>query len=72
MYAAPASASPAIQIGDPRRVIVMDLARGEEPPQPRQFVNPQILWASDEIAVAEEGLPLGARNLRRGGAAGAR
>jgi peptide deformylase len=55
MYAAPGIGLAAIQIGVPQRVIVMDLARSEEPPQPRHFVNPEILWRSEEIAVAEEG-----------------
>ncbi len=55
MYAAPGIGLAAIQIGVPQRVIVMDLARAEEPPQPRYIVNPEILWASEEIAVAEEG-----------------
>ena len=55
MYAAPGIGLAAIQIGVPQRVIVMDLARSEEPPQPRYFINPEILWASEEIAVAEEG-----------------
>jgi peptide deformylase len=55
MYAAPGIGLAAIQIGVAKRVIVMDLARNEEPPQPRHFVNPEILWRSEEIAVAEEG-----------------
>jgi peptide deformylase len=33
----------------------MDLARGDEAPQPRYFVNPEILWRSEEIAASEEG-----------------
>jgi peptide deformylase len=55
MYAAPGIGLAAIQVGVPKRVIVMDLARGEDGPQPRCFVNPEILWRSEEIAVAEEG-----------------
>jgi peptide deformylase len=55
MYAAPGIGLAAIQVGVPKRVIVMDISRGEEPKQPRYFVNPEILWASDEIAVYEEG-----------------
>jgi peptide deformylase len=55
MYAAPGIGLAAIQIGVPERIIVMDLARGEEPPQPRYFVNPEILWRSEELALAEEG-----------------
>ncbi|MFN3512096.1 MAG: peptide deformylase [Phenylobacterium sp.] len=55
MYAAPGIGLAAIQIGVPKRVIVMDLARPDEEPQPRYFVNPEILWASDETAPYEEG-----------------
>jgi peptide deformylase len=36
-------------------MIVMDIARQEEPAAPRFFVNPEILWASDETAPYEEG-----------------
>ena len=55
MYAAPGIGLAAVQIGVPKRVIVMDLARPEEPPQPRHFINPEILWASEETAPYEEG-----------------
>ena len=55
MYAAPGIGLAAIQVGVPKQVIVMDLARQDEPPQPRYFVNPEILWASDETAPYEEG-----------------
>ena len=55
MYAAPGVGLAAIQVGVAKRVIVMDLAKGEDPPAPRHFVNPEILWASDEIQPYEEG-----------------
>ena len=55
MYAAPGIGLAAIQIGVPKQVIVMDLAREGEEPQPRYFVNPEILWTSDELATYEEG-----------------
>jgi peptide deformylase len=55
MYDAPGIGLAAIQVGVPKRVIVMDLARAEEPKAPRYFVNPEILWASDEMFVYEEG-----------------
>jgi peptide deformylase len=55
MYDAPGIGLAAIQIGVPKRVIVMDLAREGEDPQPRYFVNPEILWASEETAPYEEG-----------------
>ena len=55
MYAAPGIGLAAIQIGVPKRVIVMDLAREGEEPQPRHFVNPEILWTSEDTAPYEEG-----------------
>ena len=55
MYAAPGIGLAAIQIGVAKRVIVMDLAREGEEKQPRYFVNPEILWASEETAPYEEG-----------------
>lgn len=55
MYAAPGIGLAAIQIGVPKQVIVMDLAREGEEPQPRYFVNPEILWTSDELSTYEEG-----------------
>jgi peptide deformylase len=55
MYAAPGIGLAAIQVGEPVRVIVMDLAREGEEPTPRYFVNPEILWSSDDTAPYEEG-----------------
>jgi len=55
MYAAPGIGLAAIQVGVPKRVIVMDLAKQDEPKAPRYFVNPEILWASEETAPYEEG-----------------
>jgi peptide deformylase len=56
MYAAPGIGLAAIQVGVPKRVIVMDISRGEdEPKAPRYFVNPEILWASEETFAYEEG-----------------
>ncbi len=55
MYAAPGIGLAAVQIGVPKRVIVMDLAGKDEPPAPQVFVNPEITWASEELASYEEG-----------------
>jgi peptide deformylase len=55
MYAAPGIGLAAIQVGVAKRVIVMDLAREGEDKQPRHFVNPEILWASEDTAPYEEG-----------------
>src|SRR4030095_1213880 len=45
----------AIQVGMPLRVIVMDLAKEDEKPEPRYFVNPEILETVEETQVYEEG-----------------
>jgi len=56
MYEAPGIGLAAIQVGVPKRVIVMDISRGEDAPrEPRHFVNPEILSASEETAPYEEG-----------------
>ncbi len=55
MYAAPGIGLAAIQIGVPQRIIVMDLAREDETPAPRYFVNPEILETVPETAPYEEG-----------------
>ncbi len=55
MYAAPGIGLAAVQIGVPKRVIVMDLSRGEGERQPRYFVNPEIVWRSEETQPYEEG-----------------
>ena len=55
MYDAPGIGLAAIQIGVPLRVIVMDLAREDEEPKPRYFVNPEILETVKETQPYEEG-----------------
>lgn len=55
MYEAPGIGLAAVQIGVPIRVIVMDLAREGEEPEPRYFVNPEILETIDETLEYEEG-----------------
>jgi peptide deformylase len=55
MYAAPGIGLAAVQIGVPKRIIVMDLAPKDGPPAPRYFVNPEILWASEDVKPWEEG-----------------
>ncbi|MBP8246403.1 MAG: peptide deformylase [Phenylobacterium sp.] len=55
MYAAPGIGLAAIQVGVAKQVIVMDLAAPDTEPQPRYFVNPEILWASEDTAPYEEG-----------------
>ncbi|MGA7487499.1 MAG: peptide deformylase [Xanthobacteraceae bacterium] len=55
MYDAPGIGLAAIQVGTPRRVVTMDLAKKDEPKNPQVFVNPEILWVSEEKAIYEEG-----------------
>ena len=55
MYAAPGIGLAAIQIGVPQRVVTMDLAKKDEPKQPLVFINPEVVWTSDEKATYEEG-----------------
>ena len=55
MYAAPGIGLAAIQIGVAKRVVTMDLAKKDEPKQPQVFINPEVVWSSDEKATYEEG-----------------
>lgn len=55
MYDAPGIGLAAIQIGVPRRLLVIDVSKEGEDKQPQVFVNPQILTSSDERSVYEEG-----------------
>ena len=55
MYAADGIGLAAVQIGVPKRVIVIDLDQKEGKKNPRTFINPKILWASEEMATFEEG-----------------
>src|SRR5438128_6989986 len=55
MYDAPGIGLAAIQVGTPKRIITMDLAKKEEPKNPQVFINPEILWTSQEKATNEEG-----------------
>lgn len=67
MYDAPGIGLAAIQVGQPLRIIVMDLKEkpegslegsddeGEGEKNPRFFVNPEIMWKSNDLAPYEEG-----------------
>lgn len=55
MYDAPGIGLAAIQIGVPKRVIVMDISGPDEEKAPRVFVNPEIVWSSEDTAPYEEG-----------------
>jgi len=55
MYDAPGIGLAAIQVGTAKRVVIMDLAQKEEPKNPLVFVNPEVVWTSQEKATYEEG-----------------
>lgn len=55
MYDAPGIGLAAIQIGVPKRILTIDLAKKDEPKAQRVFINPVITWASEELSVYEEG-----------------
>lgn len=55
MYDAPGIGLAAIQIGEPRRIVTMDLAKKDEPKAPRVFINPELIGTSDDKKTHEEG-----------------
>ncbi len=55
MYDAPGIGLAAVQVGVPRRLLVIDIAREGEDKQPLVFINPEVVASSDERSVYEEG-----------------
>jgi peptide deformylase len=55
MYDAPGIGLAAIQIAVPKRVVTMDLSKKEEDHEPQAFINPEVIWKSDETSKYEEG-----------------
>jgi peptide deformylase len=55
MYDAPGIGLAAVQIGVPRRMLVIDVSREGEEKQPLVVINPEIVKSSDERSVYEEG-----------------
>jgi peptide deformylase len=63
MYDAPGIGLAAVQVGVPKRLLVMDLQEPEDPDdpesppvkEPRVFINPEILWASETTVPYTEG-----------------
>jgi peptide deformylase len=68
MYAAPGIGLAAVQIGVPERILVIDLQRPSAPAapdadpetieyvrDPKVFINPVVTWASDALAIYNEG-----------------
>jgi len=55
MYAAPGIGLAAIQIGIPKRIIVLDIASKDGPKNPMFFINPEIIEKSKNNSIYEEG-----------------
>jgi peptide deformylase len=58
MYAAPGIGLAATQIGEMKRVLVLDVAKRQDEEataQPMAFANPEIVWSSEELSTYNEG-----------------
>ena len=55
MYVAPGIGLAAPQVGVLKNIIVVDVSGNDEEPHPYKMVNPEITWASEELATYEEG-----------------
>ena len=55
MYQAPGIGLAAIQIGIPKRIIVLDISKDPEKKEPMYFINPEKLYTSEDQATYEEG-----------------
>ena len=55
MYDAPGIGLAAIQVGVAKSVVTMDLSKKEDERAPQVFINPEIIWRSDDKATYEEG-----------------
>ena len=55
MYHAIGIGLAAPQVGAGQRVLVVDVARDGQPPQPLRIANPEILWRSEALTTANEG-----------------
>ncbi|WP_375459649.1 peptide deformylase [uncultured Enterovirga sp.] len=55
MYDAPGIGLAAIQVGVPKRLVVVDLAKKDEERRPLVLLDPEVTWTSDETRIHEEG-----------------
>ena len=55
MYQAPGVGLAAIQLGIPQRIVTVDTAKKDEEKAPQVFLNPEIVWSSEEKGTYEEG-----------------
>ena len=55
MYDAPGIGLAAPQVGVLKRVVVLDIADKDEPPDPMRLINPELVWTSAEARTHQEG-----------------
>jgi len=55
MYEAPGIGLAAVQVGVARRLLVLDVSGEDDARTPLCFINPELVWASDEYATYNEG-----------------
>lgn len=55
MYDAPGVGLAAIQIGVAKRIVTIDTSKDENAREPRVFLDPEIVWSSEEKRVYDEG-----------------
>ena len=55
MYVAPGIGLAAVQVGILKRLVVIDISKGEEEKKPLFLINPQIIHQSKKTSVYEEG-----------------
>ena len=55
MYDAPGIGLAAIQVGEPIRMLVMDISKEDEEKKPFVVINPEIVATGDDVSTYEEG-----------------
>ena len=55
MYAAPGIGLAGIQLGVAKRLVTMDLSKKDDGQKPQVFINPEVIWVSEETSTYEEG-----------------
>jgi len=55
MYDAPGIGLAAIQVAEPKRLVVVDIGKTDETRDPRFLINPEVIWASEELSSYNEG-----------------
>ena len=55
MYEEPGIGLSAVQVGVPKRIVVVDVAREGDERAPYRMINPKIVWRSDDMVTYEEG-----------------